>query len=265
MEPFKTNAAWRWTAAIMVFANVLFNYAYTKLPHGGKDIGEVSDQYANLFTPASYAFSIWGLIYLSFIIFAIYQLLPSQRSVPVYDRLSKPFAFANFLGSLWIVCFTNDMITASVFVMLLTLATAMVMFSKAKDSMKVEHRSNWITVPFSLFFGWITVATIANVSAWLVSMGWHGGGISEPLWAIALITVALGLGIVVSSKTKDLIYPLVIAWATLAISMAAKTKDGSVAITAFGVGVLLIIWTAGFVLWEYGRKVRATKQHRWTV
>src|SRR5215217_2610940 len=73
-------------ALVAILANVAFNYVYSMLPLGLPDMKTASDRYPNLFTPAPYAFSIWGLIYLSWIVYAIVGLLPSRRENPLFDR-----------------------------------------------------------------------------------------------------------------------------------------------------------------------------------
>lgn len=233
---------WRWITLVAVLLNVAFNNFYEYLPIGGKTIVQITNEYPALFTPAGYAFAIWGVIYLSFIIYSIYQLLPSQSDVHFYDRLTIPFTLANLLGSIWIIIYTREFISLSLLIIVGMLCIGAIMFVKAKKGMESENLTNLLTIPFSLFFGWITVANIANTSIWLKASGWSGNISSETILTVIMIGLAVLFGVIISYFFKDVIYPLVIAWASIAIWVARKADNSSVANAALIAGIILVVW-----------------------
>ena len=231
----------RWLVLIATLANIVFNGIYTKLTTL-PPINIISDKYSNLFTPAGYAFAIWGIIYLSFIVYAIYQLLSKQRRNTTYDRLAIPFILINLLGSLWIISFTAEMLTISILIMMATLITAIIAFQIAQKAIiRKDVKSKWQIIPFSLFVGWISVATIANFSAWFVSMGWRGGALGEITWTIIMILIAGILGIIFSYNQRNSIYAFVISWALLAIFVARKNTNDDIAYVALSIAALMAV------------------------
>lgn len=246
---------WRWIALITVLLNVAFNNLYEYLPIGGKTIAQVTNDYPALFTPAGYAFAIWGVIYLAFIIYSIYQLLPSQSDVQFFDRLTIPFTLANLLGSIWIIIYTREFIALSLLIIIGMLCIGAGMFVTAKKGVASENLSGVLTVPFSLFFGWITVANIANLSIWLKASGLNGNLSSET--TLTQIVIAVLLGVIIGYLFKDVIYPLVIAWASIAIWVARKADNSLVANAAMMAGILLVVWAliTGIRLYKKTRKL----------
>jgi translocator protein len=157
------------------------------------------------------------------------------------------------LASCWIVTFTHEFIGGSLFVIFCMLFAAIVLFLRAR------HGVQWgdnplIVIPFSIFFGWITVATLANLSVWLVSLGWNGGEIGAQSWNIILILLAAILGIGISIAFRDWIYPLVIAWAAIAISIENRNLYEDVANTGLLAGVSLVIWGAIYAYLRFSRR-----------
>ena len=169
-EPLQLS---RWIASIAVFLNIGLNYYTNANPLNGKTIGEVSDQYPTLFTPAGYAFSIWGIIYLGLIIYSIVQLLPSQRKYRVYDRLAMPLLATSLLSIAWVVSFSYEAVTISEAIIVAMLITSLVLFVRSKGDTDETSSVKWIRVPFSLYAGWLSVATIASTATWLYSL--NGG------------------------------------------------------------------------------------------
>jgi hypothetical protein len=210
---------------VAVLANVAFNYAYWRLPLGLPDMKTASDRYPNLFTPAPYAFSIWGAIYLSWIVWAVAGLLPSRRAVTLHDRTAALLILLNILGSVWILEFVLGNLVAAQIIIAVMLITAIVGFLRALEG----ARSYWSVLPFSLFFGWITVANLANLAAWMVQLNaW-----SDVPWAQALLVVAVLAGLMVGFLYREPVHPLVVAWASLAIAVKSQDLDARVSTAAF--------------------------------
>jgi len=248
------NYIWRWVALISLIATILFSYFYEQLLPNAKTMREVTMAYPTLFTPAPYTFSIWGLIYLALTAYAVYQLLPSQKLLSVYDTLAKPFTFVNFMTSCWVFSFSEAEIPVSMFFIILLLISSILLFLRSKEGILRDQISVWISVPFSLLLSWLCMATAANLEILLAYIGWRGGELGEAPIAILMLAGAMSLGIWTSSTFKDFVFPLVISWASFGISVGQKTANREVSIAGFIIGIILLVWTAGLVIWFNGRK-----------
>lgn len=259
MEDKSKHTGFRWAVLGFVLINSFFNTLYNLLNLPGNTVSEVSDTYKTLFTPAGYAFAIWGIIYLAFIIYAVYQLLPAQRHSRFFDRMAWPVILANLLCILWQLAFRNYLIGGSVAIILAILATAIVMQTMARR--ETHNRTLWLTVPFNLFLGWICVATIANIASWLTALGWNGGNAGPDTWAIIMILAALLTGILLSIAYRDYIVPLVMAWALTAIYAEVLYTQSSVANMALIAGIVSALWASGIFLY-YQKKPWSIEVHK---
>jgi len=210
---------WRYTALAVIVGNVAFNYANDHLGLGGRSMAEVTARYPNYFTPAGYAFSIWGVIYLAFIVYAAAALTRSQRAIPFHDGVAPTLALANVLASAWVLAYRFERLPVTVALLGATLACAAVMFVRAARAVALEGVARRWAIPFSLFLGWVSVALIANVTILLVSLGWQGGAIAPTTWAVALLGVAALLGATLAVRFANAAVPLVVAWAAIAIAV----------------------------------------------
>jgi hypothetical protein len=239
--------ALRYATLAVILANVAWNYFSQAIDFGAGSMREISDRNDNLFTPAPYAFSIWGLIYLAFIVYAAVQLLPSQRNVEYYDRLNPHLIAANVLTSVWIVVFRSGYLGFSVVIIVATLLVALQLFLRAHQIVDTKPARLRLTIPFALFAGWLSVATIANVTQWIVSNEGQNFGLGAWRWAALIIAVAVLLAAVVAQRFRDVTYPAVFAWALFAI--AVHDREDSLTITNFaylaGIACAIIaIWVA---------------------
>ncbi len=223
---------------IISVVSIIFSNIVQVLPMSASSIPEVTYRYRSLFVPAGYAFSIWGVIYLSFIIYAIYQVLRRTRRDMLYDKIAIPFMMVNVLGGLWQVVFRFEYITWSVLIIVIMLVLGIVQFRIMRAAVNERGRSWWLSVPFSLFLGWISVATIANISIWCVYMGWRGGPLPETTVAIIVLGIATLLAVCISIIYRDWVYPVVIAWATVAISVAYRAEVSIVSNAALAAAVI---------------------------
>jgi hypothetical protein len=256
MNPSKPRMGLRWLTLFVVLLNVVVSSITDRLGIGGESIATVTRQYDSLFVPAGYAFSIWGLIYLSFVIYSIVQLLPSQKYKPIYEQLDGPVMWVNILGLLWQLVFRFNQVTTSLLIILVMLIAGIVLFVRSQRAVSKLNYSRWLLVPASIFLGWICVATIANVSVWLIAIGWDGGNISAGTWTMLLLSVALLLGLVISLRYKNFIYPAVIAWATFAIWIALQNRMVYVAQAALFTAIAAMVLTLIAIV----RNVRHTRR-----
>jgi hypothetical protein len=167
-------------AGLAYAAMVTVNFLANGLPINNRSTGEISDAYPNLFAPAGPAFSIWGLIYLLLGGYVIFQFTKSGQNKGELIKKINPLFIATSLANIaWIFAWHYDYIGLSVLIM----AVLLILLIKVADILRKEKFSLLgkilIWTPFSIYFGWITVASIANISVFLVSIGWNGFGISD--------------------------------------------------------------------------------------
>jgi len=252
---------WRLFALVAVFVNVIFNYASMTSIVSLPSLEDVSHRYSSLFTPHDYAFSIWGLIYFAFIIYGIVQAMPSRSEDPLYRNLAKPFAIVNILATVWIITFRMQLMWLSAGIIVTMLVMSIFMLVLSRDAVLRDEYSNWVSVPFSLFCGWLSVATIANLSTLFVYMGWAGPVMTQVMIAIVMILVAGFIGIYVCARCKDFVFPMVIAWSCIAIAVSRSGDFPYVSAVAVATAVMPMIWIATTMLRriQHRRHVLANK------
>ncbi len=218
----KSNDSLRQILVISGLAMVLtVNFLANFIPINGMTTGELSDNFPVYFVPAGYVFSIWGLIYLFQIAYVVYQALPAQKDNPVQRKIA-PWYLVNCIGnSLWIFLWHYQRVGASLIAMiviLITLIAIYIILGTGRSSAPRNER--WfLRVPFSLYLAWITVATIANVTTWLYSIGWDGFGLSDMMWGVVILLVATVIECAMVLRYHDVAYTAVILWAFIGITV----------------------------------------------
>jgi len=229
---------------IMAFAlTVLVNgLAGSTTILGGKLTAQISDANPTLITPAGYVFSIWGVIYILLGIFIVFQALPSQEGKDYQKEIGWLFALSSLLNIVWLFLWQFEYLSLSVVVMFLLLATLIAIYLRLNiGKSKVSLREKLaVQVPFSVYLGWITIATIADVSVSLVSVKWDGFGISQETWATLIIVIALLITLLVVATRKDVAYGLVIIWALLGIAVKQSGNQNIVMTTKLTAVVIVI-------------------------
>jgi len=201
-------------AGVAYIAMVIMNFLANGLPLNNRSTGDISDAYPNIFAPAGPAFSIWGLIYLLLGMYVVYQFVNKDRKIDILISKINPFFIATSIANIfWIFAWHYDYIGLSVLIMV----TLLILLIKIADIIRVEQFTRIgkfiIRAPFSIYFGWITVASIANITVFLVSIGWDGFGISESVWMSIILLVGAGIGIIRMLKDKNIPYGMVLVWA----------------------------------------------------
>jgi len=211
---------WRLLALIAVFVNVIFNYVSLTNVIALPSLEDVSHRFSNLFTPHDYAFSIWGVIYFTFIVYGIYQAMPARSEDPLYRNIARPFTIVNLLAIAWIIAFRMQLMWLSVGIIVTMLVLSIFMLVLSRDAVLRDEYSNWVSVPFSLLAGWLSVATIANFSTVFVYMEWQGPVMTQVMITMGMIIFAGLVGIYVCARCKDFVFPMVISWACVAIAVS---------------------------------------------
>ena len=242
------------SSSVLRYANILF-FALTVVVNslaggttiiGGRNTAQVSDANPTLITPAGYVFSIWGIIYILLGVFVVYQALPNQQGKDYQGKIGWLFVLSSLVNVVWLFLWQFEYLSLSVVLMFLLLATLILIYVRVgvgKSSVAMNERLA-VHLPFSVYLGWITVASIANVAAALVSFNWNGFGISPETWATLVIAVALIITVLMLVTRKDVAYSLVIIWALVGIGVKQSGNPTIVMLTevsAVIVAVALVI------------------------
>ena len=209
----------RWLIIISLVLTLAVNFLANTLPINGVMTGEVSDQFPILFVPAGYVFSIWGLIYLALVAFAIYSVTPKGRADARVDGVAGWFTAANLFNAVWIFLWHYQQFPLTLIAMAGLLVSLLAIYTKLRVGLEKRSLADRLLVetPFSIYLGWITVATVANISQVLYVLGWRGAPLSEPVWAVVMLAVATLLGGLMIFLRKEVAYPLVLVWAFVGI------------------------------------------------
>lgn len=242
-------------AAVLYAAMVAVNYLAGVGMINDVGTGEVSEVYDSLFTPAGYAFSIWGLIYLLLGAYTVYQFVAIRKNKEkegLFLDLGKYFIATSILNIAWIFAWHNFQIVLTVILMLGLLYCLVRIADRLRRENFSAKEKILVRLPFSIYFGWISVATIANVTILLVSLGWNRFGLSEEFWTIAILLVGAAIGIIRMFYDKNLPYGLVFIWAYAAI-LARHVSSGGLdglypAIVWTLSGCLILFLAAGILL-----------------
>lgn len=230
--------------ALMILANVLSN----ALPINGQSMPEISAKYPSLFTPAGFTFSIWGLIYLALLVFVVWQALPAQRDSARLAGLSVYFKVNCLANAVWIVVWHYDFLALSLIVMFVILATLVLIYRELIPDIDsatfLEHLVLYL--PFSLYSGWIAVATIANASVLQTGNGWDGVFLTSVQWTLVKIALAGAIGTTVIIRFRDPVFATAIAWAAYGISvMQSATPAVSGAATTLSLLMMILVVKEG--------------------
>jgi len=223
---------------------------------GGKLTAEISDANPTLITPAGYVFSIWGIIYILLGAFVVFQALPSQQGKGFQKSVGWLFVLSSIANIVWLFLWQFEYLSFSLVVIFLLLATLILIYLRlniGKSAVSLREKLT-VHVPFSVYLGWITIASIANVSVFLVSENWDGFGISAETWATLIIIVALIITILVLATRKDIAYSLVIIWALVGIAVKQSGNQNIVTLTEASAIILLIALAATILLSKLKRK-----------
>jgi hypothetical protein len=212
---------------IMITVNALANI----LPLNGISTGDISDSVSNLFAPAGITFSIWGVIYTLLALYVLYQMGIFRKDTSkilheLLDSIAPLFVFSSIANATWMFSWHYQAFPLSLILMVIILVCLFFIVKILNGHTLKNTNYFFVKLPFSIYFGWITVATIANTTTLLVSLGWNGFGLSEVFWTMIILIVGMAIGIVTSITNKDLAYNLVIIWAYLGILVKHTSETG---------------------------------------
>lgn len=242
-------------AAAALVGALYVNYLAQKLPINGLTQRDISESLPNLYTPAGLTFSIWGIIYLMLAVFSVFQFGISAQT-PNADLLNpvRVIFIINALANMaWLYVWHYRKFELSLAVMGVLLIT-LILIHRELDKLTLTGMENIVfRLPFSLYFGWITVAAVVNVTAMLVARGWKRLGLSQEIWAVIMLAVAAAIGTATIIIRQDVAYGIVFIWAYLGILIKHRSPEGfakkyptvmrtvMICLSLFAVALILII------------------------
>ena len=232
---------------VSVIIALAVNILASTLPLNGQNTGEISDRFQVYFVPAGYVFAIWGIIYIGWIAFTIFQFRPSQKESPRLRNLGYLFALSGLVNAAWLFTWHYNLFGLSVLVMLTLLGLLIASYLKLNVNRSSASGAEWwsVDLPFSVYLGWITVATVANVTDWLYLVEWNGFGIAAPTWAVIMIAVASVLGLLMALTRRDAGYLSVLVWSFAGIAVKQVTAPNVVTAAWIAAALMLALVVYG--------------------
>ncbi|WP_207421449.1 hypothetical protein [Desertivirga brevis] len=249
-----------------VIANVISYLSNTGI-FGGRTIGDVSNKYEALFVPAGFTFAIWGVIYASLYAFVIYHLVKAFKEDELHEankdlkKLGWLFTINNIATAGWVIVWVYEGLIFSVILMLIQLVTLIMM--NVRLHIYNPHRSVasriFTQFPLAIYFAWICIATIANISSSLLGLGFDGGVLSPQTWTVILIAVATLISIFIILGCKDIFFGMVVIWALYGI-ISKRKLDGAESYPVIVFSAQVAIALIGLaVVFQLARNVKAGK------
>lgn len=233
-------------------ATLTVNTLANTLPINGQTTGAISDRYPLKLTPPGYVFGIWGVIYTGMLGYAIYQALPSQRANPRLRAIGWLFVLSCAANVAWILLWHYNQLRLTLGAMFGILLALIAINTRLGRPLQGPLGERLLArMPFSIYLGWISVATLVNVNVALYDAGWDGLGIDPDIWTSALLGAGASLGAGLAVGRGDPIFPLVLVWAFSGV--ARKQADSALVAQAAQVASVASAISAGVGLWR-GRR-----------
>jgi len=236
----------RWLNLLALIFVITMNGLANALPLNGLNTGQISDRFEVFFVPAGYVFSIWGLIYLSLCAFVAYAWTHADDTY--VEKISGWFQLSCLANASWIVLWHYLYFAGSLAMMLVLLRTLIIIFERLQPDRATGARRWLLHAPFSMYLGWICVATIANATSVLDFYAWSGFGLADETWAVIMLAVTGLLSLIMAIRRPDPVYLGVIVWAAVGIALK-HAGHPSVAPAAWA----LAVWAAGLGGWSVFR------------
>jgi tryptophan-rich sensory protein len=249
---------WRWLLPVAVLACLYVNYLYNANPPAGAlSNGAMSARHPTLLTPAGYAFSIWGAIFLGLVIYTVWQWLPAQHGARLPLAINSLLARAVLMTTAWTLVFSYEIIGSSLTVMVLLLLLLAQAYGRARKLVLMQAAPGWPVWFLSFYLGWIVLATVLNFIFGLrdgFGLHWSAEASLVSCYVLLLIAVVLGLGL--AWRSHDVRLPLPIAWGLVGTWMAQRVSQPGLAMAALGAASVLLLGSA-VVGWRRSQQVLA--------
>jgi hypothetical protein len=228
------------TVLLAILFMITINILANALPINGLNTGVISDQFKVYFVPAGYVFSIWGIIYIGLIAYAIYQALPAQQNNPRLQATGWMVVLGSLANSAWIFLWHYGQFIGTLSAMLILLASLITVYLRLGigKTQVSKGEALAVRVPFSIYLGWITVATVANVTDVLDFIGWNRFGLAQETWMVIILGAVLVIALLMNFNRRDIAYTTVLLWALAGI--AARFPSAGIVTTATWITFSLI-------------------------
>ncbi|MCG7408646.1 tryptophan-rich sensory protein [Paenibacillus sp. ACRRX] len=238
----QSASAWKWMNLLTIVAVIAINALANLIPFNGKTTGEISAMFPVLITPAPFTFSIWGLIYVLLIGFAIYQILPGSSSTA--SQIGPLFVLSNLFNIAWLLLwhYAYHQVWLSLIAMAGLFVSLIFIYANVRRNELSTKGGRWfVRLPFSIYLAWICVAMIVNTAVVLYDREWNGMGLSQEVWTVIGLAVGALLAWLVGGPNRDSTFVLVFVWAYVGIAVANHSNVG-IFYTALGLGTLLALF-----------------------
>jgi hypothetical protein len=243
-------------------ATLLVNYLANALPINGQRTGDVTRRIDVYFAPAGYVFSIWSIIYLGLLAYSVYLgfvLMRRRRDSGAARAVAPWYLLTAAANCTWLVAWHHNRFAVSMALMLVLLVSLIVIYRRQAARPPVSTVEKWsVHIPFRVYLGWISVATIANATVALDAAGWDGFGLSEPTWGVIMVLVAAALGLVMLVRFADTAYALVLIWALTGIAVELRDTTAILTAALAGAAVLAVALAVTVLRRRGGRPAPAT-------
>lgn len=230
----------RYVNVFLYTVMVVMNYLANALPINNLTTGELSDLYPNLFVPAGITFSIWGIIYVLLLGYCIIQFTSYERTAVVKSTVL--FALSCIFNTSWIFAWHYQKLQLSILIMVCLLLTLIFINILIRN-----NKSFLVKAAFGIYLGWICIATIANVTALLVDIGWEGGGIPQDIWTMIMIGTGALIACFSIIQMRNPYIGLAVIWAFAGIIIKRQDDYRSIVIAAvISIIIVAAITIAGF-------------------
>ena len=247
-------------------AVVAVNALAVLLPLNNNTTQALSDKYPNLFVPAGLTFSIWGVIYILLGIYTVYQMViafkPVGQKSDFFDRIGIWFFISCIFNAGWIFAWHYEVVWLSLVIMLLLLISLLSIYLRLGIGRRDDVSNNekgLVHLPFSIYLGWITIAAIANATAFLVKIGWNGFGLDQQFWTVVVIAAGIVITLGMIFIRNDIFYSLVVIWALAGILIKRLANPGTPAMLIITIAIAGIALLAICVLIQIYRYLRSGK------
>jgi len=226
---------------LLIAATILVNGLANALPINGQGTGQISDRFQVYFTPAGYVFSIWGVIYLGLVVYGIFQVMPRHRKNLLLQSIVVPFWVSCLANIAWILLWHYEYFGSTFVVMVVLLGSLVVIDRQFTRYPCTKPAELWcVRVPFSIYIGWITVATIANLTVLVEDKDLRPFDLGAEPWAVGMVLLGTLVAAAVGWIRKDIAYLLVIVWAFTGITVKQGWAVVGIA-AAVGVAVAVVL------------------------
>lgn len=228
--------------ALALVITLTVNGLATSLPLNGQTPSEIAARFSSFYIPADFTFGIWGPIYLALIGFVVYPFLPQQRGSPALERIGWLFLVNCLANSAWIILWHYKFFELSPLAMVTMLGSAAAIYLRLDIGRPAASARDWwmLHMPISLYLGWLSVATISNISCVLEVTGWGGWGMDAVTWMLIMLGVTALLAIVIAWQRRDAVILIVLTWALAGIALK-QSDTQPVATGSYAVAGLILV------------------------